>query len=75
MLCLGKPVKYRFQPNAFLTQVLVHILVVLSKKYASDEEVQLEAKVFNPLNYNGSRGLNTFENFGPIPNLRDADLT
>ena len=25
--------------------------------------------------YNGSRGLNTFENFGPIPNLRDADLT
>ena len=35
------------------------------------------SKVFNPLlplKYNGSRGLNTFENFGPIFKIRDTDL-
>ena len=39
--------------------------------------LQLCSKLFNhllPLKYNGSRGLNNFENFGPIPKLMDADL-
>ena len=30
--------------------------------------------IFQSLYFNGSRGLNNFENFGPIPKLMDADL-
>ena len=73
--------------NMIVSQALELILSVFRRTTISDQQFQhisfdlgmgpIFSKLFNPLlklKYNGSRGLNNFEKFGPIPKLMDADL-